>query len=52
MFITTDASIFEIEPKKVVVTGTSFRKQILDVFTAQSQHLPKLFIDSIEVDLC
>ncbi len=31
----------------LIATGISCRKQILDVFTAQSQHLPQLFAESI-----
>jgi FAD/FMN-containing dehydrogenase/Fe-S oxidoreductase len=31
----------------LIVTGTSCRKQILDVFKTQSQHLPQLFVESI-----
>jgi FAD/FMN-containing dehydrogenase/Fe-S oxidoreductase len=31
----------------LIATGTSCRKQILDVFTIQSQHLPQLFSESI-----
>jgi len=32
----------------LIATGTSCRKQILDVFKTQSTHLPRLFIESIE----
>ena len=33
----------------LIVTGSSCRKQILDVFKTRSIHLPRLFIESIEV---
>jgi Fe-S oxidoreductase len=34
----------------LIATGTSCRKQILDVFKTQSTHLPRLFIKSIEAE--
>ena len=36
----------------LIATGTSCRKQILDVFTTQSQHLAQLFAESIGVGSC
>jgi FAD/FMN-containing dehydrogenase/Fe-S oxidoreductase len=33
----------------LISTGTSCRKQILDVFDYQSQHLQKIFLESLEV---
>ena len=35
-----------------IATGTSCRKQVLDIFGRQSQHLPQLFIKSIGSDPC
>jgi FAD/FMN-containing dehydrogenase/Fe-S oxidoreductase len=36
----------------LIATGTSCRKQVLDVFATQSQHLPQLFAESIGVVSC
>ena len=36
----------------LIATGTSCRKQILDVFQTKSIHLPQLFIQSIEGEQC
>jgi len=36
----------------LIATGTSCRRQILDVFKNQAQHLPRLFIESMEADSC
>jgi FAD/FMN-containing dehydrogenase/Fe-S oxidoreductase len=36
----------------LIATGTSCRKQILDVFGNRSQHLAQLFVESIEADPC
>jgi FAD/FMN-containing dehydrogenase/Fe-S oxidoreductase len=43
-----DDSMQKIQDKDMLIaTGTSCRKQILDVFKTQSTHLPRLFIESI-----
>ena len=36
----------------LIATGTSCRKQVLDVFATQSQHLPQLFSESIGTGSC
>jgi Fe-S oxidoreductase len=46
-----DNYIEKITEKDIlVITGISCRKQILNVFSAQCQHLPRLFIESIKAD--
>ena len=40
--------ISKIENQDILIaTGTSCRRQILDVFTIQTQHLPQLFAKSV-----
>ena len=36
----------------LISTGVGCREQILDIFGSQSQHLPQIFIKSIEAGSC